>query len=923
MAILLAVLPACVYIFLGTTLQPHADAQTVHTAARRSQLSETRAKRAAGVPHVEYEYCIIYTEDLITPHGRCYNQTLETSSADQPEFDEGLISEDDDDVETLRSYLRSLQRPSFRTLYPCIPMKLRFGSAKEREQQTELGDEEWNHSILVLRGEHTESKNTAASSPKEKRGDAELKQRFLAQHHRLTAPKRIFPSDIDANVSFQTPTEEGPPKIESQDLLLFHDRLSWTLFVQSTSSADPSRCPFDTTPYGGDFMNGRRPTPNEPEGRDVCLTHHELLYGRMQLTSKQQPSSGDQSYLHTCAACDGRADSEALLVPRALFHSTVSPLTCLPSVHSTMDLLLAIQDYNEQRLNHLRSRVRLLEKQAEQRKADEDAQLQAYGASEAETDSPPPSPSKAATLFSTLWNTLSYHGAPLWNSDAAFWIIDSTRTFVEPTSYVSERAIRSGDEHERYPPLPPSNTFSPHVALSASGVELPERMVRVVCCSAGVELFVPPRPGLPAHTPALTQLHSGFPLHLSPSSGRFNKSVLSTFLQPQRHIRTRSYRPESSFHGWVDVQQQGRFICPGCVLRWDYCRYVAGKDGSGGSNKTGWAKHEYFSCALAGREKETEQTEKGLYVEERGYIGRVDLTPYTSLEVEAAIKRRRIRRIVYSDGHVSWHGCTTSSALCCQVRDPLYPLGCRTVRKDALWIQTAPCCHKQYIAMYHLLVTMFEEHQVEWALGFGTLLTALRSDGAANVYDYDADFLVYEKGFAQIRALIPVLEAAGLVVIPNQRADCEGDCELYRILWISPDHLHQSTIDIFLQNAFDEPIHPFNSTTTFLHRPARIPWNAEKYLDDRYRGWKETVVLTVENWLPDPATGKKPPFLLSSFYRSSREFNRTLEYVTLPAWAKKLHVYAEWDLGHGGIDRHDKRPPTVEIVWRPDQMRLK
>jgi hypothetical protein len=125
----------------------------------------------------------------------------------------------------------------------------------------------------------------------------------------------------------------------------------------------------------------------------------------------------------------------------------------------------------------------------------------------------------------------------------------------------------------------------------------------------------------------------------------------------------------------------------------------------------------------------------------------VDVTAYTALEVRAALDRRRIRRVVYSDGHVSWYGCTLSTPLCCQVRNPSYPLGCRNVRKDALWIQNAPCCLKNYITMYHYLVTMFEKHGVEWGLGFGTLLTALRSNGAANPYDYDADIIVYYKGY--------------------------------------------------------------------------------------------------------------------------------------------------------------------------------
>ena len=89
----------------------------------------------------------------------------------------------------------------------------------------------------------------------------------------------------------------------------------------------------------------------------------------------------------------------------------------------------------------------------------------------------------------------------------------------------------------------------------------------------------------------------------------------------------------------------------------------------------------------------------------------VDRTPYTSLESRPALDRRGIRRVVYSDGHVSWHGCSTSTPLCCTTRSthPPYPLGCRQPRKDGLWVQTAPCCIKHYVALYHYLVTLFEQ----------------------------------------------------------------------------------------------------------------------------------------------------------------------------------------------------------------------
>lgn len=51
-----------------------------------------------------------------------------------------------------------------------------------------------------------------------------------------------------------------------------------------------------------------------------------------------------------------------------------------------------------------------------------------------------------------------------------------------------------------------------------------------------------------------------------------------------------------------------------------------------------------------------------------------------------------------------------------------------------------------------------------------------------------------------------------------------------------------------------------------------------------------------------------------------RPFNRSMETVTLPPWARNLHLYAEWDLTRAGLDRKDEQAPHIEIVWRPEQM---
>jgi hypothetical protein len=102
-----------------------------------------------------------------------------------------------------------------------------------------------------------------------------------------------------------------------------------------------------------------------------------------------------------------------------------------------------------------------------------------------------------------------------------------------------------------------------------------------------------------------------------------------------------------------------------------------------------------------------------------------------------------------------------------------------------------------------------------------------------------------------------------------------------------------------------------------------IPFNHEIYLSNRYPGWEKDQVFTIENWLWDPINKVSPPWLMSSFLKIKRKFNRSLEIETLPVWAKRLHKYAENDLILGGVDRKmEEMHPTITLVWRPELTKL-
>jgi len=668
---------------------------------------------------------------------------------------------------------------------------------------------------------------------------------------------------------------------------------------------------------------------------------------------------------------------------------------------------------------------------------DDDEHQSSFNSSERKLLSAPASPNGRASSIPSFLSTLRTSNigpdgsTHFWSSSNDILIADpANRELVDPQHFVPKEKLNMWDEHEgcesfnerQVEEMARSMNDVGMDAVQAGDIDIDHKdigeddhnsitinmagtlkslpYIRVQCCSLALSLKMPPIPPLPSWSPIHHNIHPGFPRppespFVRASMSRFDRENLTTFLQPPRNLAASSSVSSLSvnngstqqrpFAEWVDVQGQGSYVCPGCTLRWDYCRYVQGgqdrpphpssssnpsieSSESVASSNSQQQQQVYFSCALASRtpeDKATHYTEKGKYLELDGYIARVDPTPYTSLESPTgSLVRRSIRRVVYSDGHISWHGCTPTKALCCHARNPAYPTTCRNVRKhDALWVQTPPCCIKHFIRLYHYLVTLFEKHDVEWSLGFGTLLTALRSDGQLNPYDYDIDFLVYHKGYKQLKALVPQIEEDGYTVTWNWKSTCKQDCELYRILYKSPEHLHQTTIDIFLQSESDRLKHPFNETTTFLNRLARIPYNAEEYLDARYGagltsrgrkarggkgvgGWRTTQVIRLENWLPDPRTGQPPPFLLSSFLTRSRPFNRSMESVTIVShWARVLHRYAERDLTRGGEGQqiladaslrsirsentHTKRrrrltdrerPPKIEIVWRSHQL---
>ena len=852
----------------------HAAAAVAAAAAAGVATTSESVHRQHHHPHaaglLSVHYCIIHPLDLSTPHARCFNSSSSSSS----KYGRSRSSRE--------ATSSSSNNPA---RYPCLPLELHFDSMGSMHSELGVSNEaERLATVLVVRGDGDGRDDAAtaasASASAPSPGDDARLAAFARQYERTMAPKLIFPKDSDPNEPFRSQFVEkmkadpqgapayrtSAPPIAQEDLLLFHDRLSWTLFVQSVSGPDgdrrfasvAARCPLRTAPFGEEHALGRKPHKFEQPvtTRASCLPHHELLFGRMERTAArgEVESHTEARVAHNSYSCDGHASPRALLVPRALFYSSISELACRPTVHSMLDLFLELQDDNEHRSMELH---------------------------QSGTRSPTATPASAS---SPLWNTLGPDGRTVYrNSNKSFWLINSRKQFVDPSIYLSEKKANEGDEHEGYPNL--EGDEGEDAAAEHQHLE----PIRVVCTSLLPGIVLPARPPLHPRSPAFHHLHRSFPpspeylaavaqaqgaagigqsspSSENPSAGSKggagivqlpNPQDLKTFLQPQRKISLASWST-SRFAGWVDVQGQGKFICPGCVLRWDYCRWVAGKvmGGETEAQHAYWADLEYFSCALAGDANDWEHTVRGCYLEKDGFIARVTPTPYTSLESPvAALRRRRIRRVVYSDLHVSWHGCVPSSPMCCNGNHPEYPLSCRNIRRDNLWIQNAPCCLKHVIALYHYVVTLFEQHHVEWALGFGTLLSALRSQGGMNPYDYDIDLLVYMHGYRQIKALIPQMEAAGYAVIYNYDKDCVHDCYLYRIVHQAPDHLHQSTLDIFLQDEVDRPKHPFNLSMTFLARQARVPFDAEKYLDERYPGWKGTQVMSVENWSPNQ-TGK-------------------------------------------------------------------
>lgn len=161
----------------------------------------------------------------------------------------------------------------------------------------------------------------------------------------------------------------------------------------------------------------------------------------------------------------------------------------------------------------------------------------------------------------------------------------------------------------------------------------------------------------------------------------------------------------------------------------------------------------YLTCALASASKLGDTPELMFIQQGDSVISSRTAYRHSLLEDEFSFQERKIKRVVYNDEHISWFGCSHHGSHCCHRDTADYPMSCRNVRDDELWLTQAPCCTRHYLRVFFYITQLFESVGIQYAVSFGAAITAVRT-GDYNPFDYDIDINVFPDQLPVSRELL-------------------------------------------------------------------------------------------------------------------------------------------------------------------------
>jgi hypothetical protein len=250
----------------------------------------------------------------------------------------------------------------------------------------------------------------------------------------------------------------------------------------------------------------------------------------------------------------------------------------------------------------------------------------------------------------------------------------------------------------------------------------------------------------------------------------------------------------------------------------------------------------------------------------------------------------RVKRVVHSDGPHQLYGCTNQTLNCCQKKTPGYPeAGCRHVLKDVkqTWVASAPCCRFHMIKLYLTLTRFLDKYKIQYFLGYGSLLSLVRSpDRNMNPYDYDFDLVIFRNDAARVLRLGSELTPMGY------HLNGDDGQSMMQILYSSPHNIHRNVMDFFVLPEHYRTVHTpfgrqwFAGYNVMIPRDPHVHLGRGKY--GKLQDYMNFIQVKTENWLNQTEGG-------DHFRKYKKPYNngtRDDGAHPLPSWTRELRTRA-------------------------------
>jgi hypothetical protein len=225
------------------------------------------------------------------------------------------------------------------------------------------------------------------------------------------------------------------------------------------------------------------------------------------------------------------------------------------------------------------------------------------------------------------------------------------------------------------------------------------------------------------------------------------------------------------------------------------------------------------------------------------------------------------------------------------------------------WVASAPCCRAHMIKLYLVLTRLLDKYRITYFLGYGSLLSAVRSpDANMNPYDYDFDLVIFRDDAARVLRLSAELSQTGYKI------NGSPDASQMQILYTSPHSIHRNVMDFFVLSEKYRKVHTPFKRIHFAGYNVLTPHDPHIHLGrgkyGKYAKYMNNIQIKTENWNNQTEGGDHFKKYLKPYNSGVRDDGA----FPIASWARALRTRANAWLYERQMPDVQRRFPTCSTL---------